>query len=53
MGIQAMQNNTGFFTPPDVRTGLLWKIPLKRAFRARNSPFCIRVIVMSFPYSPN
>ena len=30
MGIQAM-DNTGFFTQPDVRNGLLWNIPLKRA----------------------
>jgi len=35
-----------FFTRPDVRTGLPWKIPLKRAFRDHNSPFCIRGAVM-------
>jgi len=29
-----------------VRTGLPWKIPLKRAFRDYNSPFCIRGAVM-------
>jgi len=44
---QAQQN--WFFTRPDVRTGLLWKITLKRAFRAQNSPFCIRGAVMGFP----
>ena len=35
-----------FFTWPDVRTGLPWKIPLKRAFRDHNSLFCIRGAVM-------
>jgi len=29
-----------------VRTGLPWKIPLKRAFRDHNSLFCIRGAVM-------
>jgi len=29
-----------------VRTGLPWKIPLKRAFRDHNSPFCIWGAVM-------
>ena len=44
-----MHNDTGFLTQPDVRTGLLWKIPLKRAFRYHNSPFCIRGADMGFP----
>jgi len=46
MGIQAMHNDTGFFTRPDVRTGLPWKIPLKKAFKDHNSPFCIWGAVM-------
>ena len=37
----------GFFTRPDVRTGLLWMIPLKRAFMDHNSPFCKRGAVVS------
>ena len=49
MGRQAMHNDTGFLTQPDVRTGLLWKIPLKRAFRYHKSPFCIRGADMGFP----
>jgi len=41
-------------TIPDVRTGLPWKIPLKRAFRDHNSPFCILGAVMGkFLNSPN
>ena len=36
-----------YFT--DVRTGL---IPLKRAFRDYNSPFCIRSAVMGFLNPP-
>ena len=43
-----------FFTRTDVRTGLPWKIPLKRAFRDHNSPFCIWGAVMGkFLNSPN
>ena len=42
------------FIRPDVRTGLPWKIPLKRAFRDHNSPFCIWGAVMGkFLNSPN
>ena len=43
-----------FFTRPDVRTGLPWKIPLNIAFRDHNSPFCIWGAVMGkFLNSPN
>ena len=43
-----------FFTRPDVRTGLPWKIPLNRAFGDHNSPFCIWGAVMGkFLNSPN
>ena len=42
----------GFFTRPDVRTGLLWMIPLKRAFMDHNSPFCKRGAVMGFLNPP-
>ena len=42
----------GFFTRPDVRTGLLWMIPLKRAFMDHNSPFCKRGAVLGFLNPP-
>jgi len=42
LDIQAIAQGYRFYTRPDVRTGLLWKIPLKRAFRDHNSPFSIR-----------
>ena len=46
MGIQPMHNDTGFLL--DQMWGLLWKIPLKRAFRDHNSPFWIIGAIMDF-----
>ena len=41
------KKNTCFFTRPDVMTGLLWKIPLKRAFRTSHFAYGVQLWVNS------
>ena len=44
MGIQVMHN----FTRPDMRTGLLWKIPLNGALGLKTLHFALRVKLWGF-----